>query len=225
MSIPPNGDVGHKAFIGGSGRRAGAHTHPAFSKNAYGLVGIPLIMGGSGAGNNPQGVKAWREAPPEAEGNLQVPRHTRPDPCRRKHRRPKCYPARGEVQTDIDMQYLLLAPPNGQVRHKSVILGGYGRRAGAHARPTFPKMPMAQSALGAPQAPGDDPPKGVKECEEGPLRPKEISRYWYTLGQISAADNTGGRSATRQLERSDRWWSASLAAKSLSINNGEKSPL
>ena len=36
---------------------------------------------------------------------------------------------------------------------------------------------------------------------DGPLRPKEISRYWDTLGQIRAADNTAGRSATRHLER------------------------
>ena len=44
-------------------------------------------------------------------------------------------------------------------------------------------------------------PKGVKAWGEGPLRPKEISRYRDTLGQIRAADNTAGRSATRQLER------------------------
>ena len=44
-------------------------------------------------------------------------------------------------------------------------------------------------------------PKGVKAREESLLRPKEISRYRDTLGQIRAADNTAGRSATRQLER------------------------
>ena len=46
-------------------------------------------------------------------------------------------------------------------------LGGSRRRAGAHTHPAFPKMPTAPSAfplVGAPQAPGDDPPasKGVK---------------------------------------------------------------
>ena len=44
-------------------------------------------------------------------------------------------------------------------------------------------------------------PKEVKAWGEGPLRLKEISRYRDTLGQIRAADNTAGRSATRHLER------------------------
>ena len=84
--------------------------------------------------------------------------------------------------------------------------GGSERRAVANMRPAFTKMPTAPLAfllLGAPQAPGDEPnhPKRVKASEEGPLRPKEISRYRDTLGQIRAADNTAGRSATRQLAR------------------------
>ena len=33
-----------------SGRRAVAHTRPAFPQNAYGPVGIPLIRGASGEG-------------------------------------------------------------------------------------------------------------------------------------------------------------------------------
>ena len=40
-------------------------------------------------------------------------------------------------------------------------LGGSGRRVGTHTPPAFPKMPTASSAfplLGAPQAPGDEPP-------------------------------------------------------------------
>ena len=37
--------VAQGLFFGGSGRRAVAHTRPAFPKNAYGLVGIPLIRG------------------------------------------------------------------------------------------------------------------------------------------------------------------------------------
>ena len=45
------------------------------------------------------------------------------------------------------------------------------------------------------------PMKGVKAWGEGPLRPKEISRYQDTLSQIHAADNTAGRSATWHLER------------------------
>ena len=37
-------------FLGGTGRRAVAHTRPEFAKNAYGPVGIPLVRGASGAG-------------------------------------------------------------------------------------------------------------------------------------------------------------------------------
>ena len=42
MPASPNAYVWHKAFLGGSGRRAGVHTRPAISKNAYGPVGILL---------------------------------------------------------------------------------------------------------------------------------------------------------------------------------------
>ena len=84
-------------------------------------------------------------------------------------------------------------------------LGGSGHRAVAYTRLSSPKMPTAPSAfplLGAPQAPGDEPPpEGGKSLGEGTLRPKEISRYQDTLGQIRAADNTAGWSATQQLER------------------------
>ena len=55
----------------------------------------------------------------------------------------------------------------------------------------FQKMPTAPSAfplLGTPQAPCNNSPKGVKAWGQGPLRPKEISRYRDTLGQICAAD-------------------------------------
>ena len=49
VDCPLNGKVQHKAFLGGSGRRAGAHTHPGFSKNTYGPVCILLVRGASGA--------------------------------------------------------------------------------------------------------------------------------------------------------------------------------
>ena len=89
---------------------------------------------------------------------------------------------------------------------KGLFLGGSWRRAGAHTRPAFPKMPTSPSAfplLGARQVPGNEPTsqKGVKAWEEGSLRPKEISRYRDTFGQICAANNTASRSATRRLER------------------------
>ena len=89
---------------------------------------------------------------------------------------------------------------------QSLFWVGTGRRAVAHTARSLPKMPTAPSAfplLGAPQAPGNEPNpprKGIKAWGEGPLRPKEISRYRDTLGQIRAADNTAGRSATRHLE-------------------------
>ena len=90
---------------------------------------------------------------------------------------------------------------------QGLFLGGTGRRAVAHTRPEFAKnalgpvgIPLVRGASGAGQW-TQPPRKGVKAWGEGPLRPKEISRYRDTLGQIRAADNTAGRSATRHLER------------------------
>ena len=89
-------------FFGGSGRRAVAHTNPGISKNTYGPGCIPLIRGATGTGRwtqTPEGSKSLGGGrPPEAERNLQIPRHTRPDPCRSKHGRPKCDPTTGEAQ-------------------------------------------------------------------------------------------------------------------------------
>ena len=58
-------------------------------------------------------------------------------------------------------------PPNGT----RPLFGGSERRAGAHTRLAFLKMPTAPSAfplLGAPQAPGDVPPNGVKAWGKPP---------------------------------------------------------
>ena len=85
--------VWHKAFFGGSGRRAVAHTRPAFPKNAYGPVGIPLIRGASGTRRStpsPQGCKSLGEGPLRPKEIIQPPRYTQPDPCHRQHGRPKC---------------------------------------------------------------------------------------------------------------------------------------
>ena len=68
-------------------------------------------------------------------------------------------------------------------------------------------------------------PKEVKAWGEGTLRPKEISRYRDTLGQIRAADNTAGRSATRHLERCQTDIDLPSGNEISSTNNGEKSPL
>ena len=79
------GMYGTRPFLGGTGRRAVAHTRPEFAKNALGPVGIPLVRGALGAGQWTQppskGGKSLGGRPPEAEGNLQIPRHTRPDLC------------------------------------------------------------------------------------------------------------------------------------------------
>ena len=86
---------------------------------------------------------------------------------------PKCLRPR----TDGYLWYLLTAPPNRQVWHKA-FYGGSGRRAVAHTRPTFPKMPTAPSAfswLEAPTRHAINPtlPKEVKAWGEGPLRPRK----------------------------------------------------
>ena len=46
--------------------------------SAFPVFGAPQAPGDKP--NLPEGSKSLGEAPPEAEGNLQVPRHTRPDP-------------------------------------------------------------------------------------------------------------------------------------------------
>ena len=98
--------VAQGLFYGGSGRRAVAHTRPTFPKNAYGPVGIPLIRGASGAGRRtqpprrewkPGGKAPWgRKTPPGTETHS-----ARSAP--RQHGRPKCYPAPGEVQSEINL--------------------------------------------------------------------------------------------------------------------------
>ena len=71
-----------QGLFGGSGRRAGAHTRPAFSKiptvpSASPLLGAPRASGNKP--NHPVGGKSLGVAP-EAGGNHQSTSHTRPDP-------------------------------------------------------------------------------------------------------------------------------------------------
>ena len=86
---PPNVKVWHKAFFWWVWHRAVAHTRPAFPRNAYGPVGIPLIRGASGAGRLIQllskGGKSLGEGPLRPKEIFQPPSHTWPDPCRRQH--------------------------------------------------------------------------------------------------------------------------------------------
>ena len=66
----------------------------------------------------------------------------------------------------------------------------------------MPTAPSAFLLLGAPQAPGDQPPPDRGNSQGGrPLRPQEKSSYRDTPGQIRAAASTAGRSATRQLNQ------------------------
>ena len=71
-------------FLGGTGRRAVAHTRPEFPKmptapSAFPLLGVPQAPGDKPS--LPEGSKSLGGRPPEAVGNTpQAPRHTRPDP-------------------------------------------------------------------------------------------------------------------------------------------------
>ena len=58
---------------------------PGMVKNTFDPVGIPLIRGAA------KEVKAWGDDP-WGQGNLQLPRHTQPDPYPSQHGRPKCDP-------------------------------------------------------------------------------------------------------------------------------------
>ena len=130
MHAPPNGQVWHKAFfwwVWAQGRRSHAPRH--FPKmptapSTFPLLGAPQAPGDKP--NLPEGSKSRMGRPPEAEGNLQVPRHTRPDQC----------------QTDLD--WLFIARPTLRASMApGLFLGGTGRRAVAHTRREFPKMPTA----------------------------------------------------------------------------------
>ena len=117
--VPPNVKVWHKAFFSGSGRRAVAHTRPAFPKNAYGPVGIPLIRGTSGAGRSTQPPEADNSLggrPPEAEGNYPAaethPARSAPQPARPVEVRPDNWISKM-------LRYLFHAPPNVKVWHKA----------------------------------------------------------------------------------------------------------
>ena len=182
-------------FYGGSGCRAVAHTRPAFPKmptapSAFPLLGAPQAPGDEP--NLPEGSKSLGGRPPEAERNYPAaethPARSAPLPARSTEVWPNNW--RSTVLLQLQ-RYLLRAPPNGQVWHKAFFYGGSGRRAVAHTRPAFPKMPTAPSAfplLGAPQAPGDEPnlPEGSKSLGG---RPPEAE------GNYPAAETHPARSA------------------------------
>ena len=172
-----------------------SHTRPAFPKiptvpSAFPLLGAPQAPGDEPL---PEGGKSLGGRPPEAEGNLQLPRHTRPDLHRSQPGRPKCYPTTGEVQcyysrrSCCDWDCGSCSTPHRTWKCGTrPFFGGSGRRAVAHMRPAFPK-----------NAYGDEPnhPEGGNGLGgKAPLRPLEKSSYRDTPGQIRAAASTSGRS-------------------------------
>ena len=87
MSATRNGHVWRKAsFVVSPGAWPESTRALLFQKmptatSAYPLLGAPKLPGNEP--NPSEGSKSLRGRPSEAEGNLHVPRHTRPDPCRR----------------------------------------------------------------------------------------------------------------------------------------------
>ena len=87
-----------QGIFGGSRHWVGAHTRPAGPKVPSAPSTFPLFEAPQAPGNkpNPKGGKILGWRPPEANRNLQLSKHTRPDPCRCQHGRPKCNPTTGE---------------------------------------------------------------------------------------------------------------------------------
>ena len=116
-------------FLGGTGRRAVAHTRPEFPKmptapSAFLLLGAPQEPGDKP--NLPEGSKSLGGRPPEAVGKSPGTETHSARTASRQLGRPKCNPAPGNVQSEINLsakwsglEYLLAAPPYGQVWHKA----------------------------------------------------------------------------------------------------------
>ena len=100
------------------------------------------------------------------------------------------------VHEDRQRCLLQLHPTKRASVAQGLIFGGSGHRAGAHTRPAWPKILLAQvPSYNSPT------PKWVKAWGDGLLRLEENSSCRDTLGQIPAAASTAGQSATQQLER------------------------
>ena len=200
-------------FLGGTGRRAVAHTRPEFPKmptapSAFPLLGAPQAPGDKP--NLPEGSKSLGGRPPEAVGKSPGTETHSARTASRQLGRPKCYPAPRDVQSEINLSpkwsglepwlppWSICWPPHLTGKYGTrPFLGGTGRRAVAHTRPEFPKMPTAPSAfplLGAPQAPGDKPnlPEGSKSLGG---RPPEA------VGKSPGTETHSARTASRQLGR------------------------
>ena len=59
---------------------------------------LPLLEAQAPGNTSPKGGNSLRQWSPEAVGNLQLPKHTRPDPSRRQHGQPKWDLATEEAQ-------------------------------------------------------------------------------------------------------------------------------
>ena len=139
-----------------SGRRAGAHTNPAWpkipsapsavpllgspqapgiSENSFGPVGISLIRGASGASQYPppERGKSLGGRPPEAGGNLQC-RDTLGWIRDSVNTAGRSATRRLERSSVTTLWYLLLAPPYRHVWHKT-FFGGSERLVEAHTGP------------------------------------------------------------------------------------------
>ena len=93
--LPPN-EWGTRSFLGGSGRRTGAHMHPAFPKMPTAASAFPLLGALQAPDNKPKypkWVKAWWEGTLRPKENSSC-RYT----LGHIHAAVKFYPATGEVQ-------------------------------------------------------------------------------------------------------------------------------
>ena len=79
-------------FLGGTGHRAVANTHPEFPKLPTASSVFPLLGAPQAPGDEPnlsEGSESQGKAPWGRRKIFQSPSHTRPDPCLRQHGRPK----------------------------------------------------------------------------------------------------------------------------------------
>ena len=209
LHIPPNRQVWHKAFfLVGSGRRVVAHTHPAWLKmptasSAFPLLGVPHTPGNKP--NPAEGGKSLGGQPPDEISSCL-------------NMLSQIYAAASTAGQSVTQQVekcsvitaaavFVDRPTQRASMAQGLFYGGSGRRAVAHTRPAFPKMPMTPSAfpwLGAPQAPGNEPnlPEGSKSLGRRP--PGAEGNYpaakTHSARSVPAA-STASRNATQQLEK------------------------
>ena len=177
------GKCGTRPFLGGSGRRAGAHTRPTFPKmptapSAFPLLGVPQAP--DDKPTHPEGGKSLGGRPPEAERKSpgtethsarSVPQITRPA---------EVLPGNWRG-SDRDWSAVFDARPTLRAcMAQGLFLGGTGRRAVAHTRPEFVKntlgpvgIALVRGASGAGQW-TQPPSKGGKSL----VSDRDWSAFW-----------------------------------------------